>query len=93
MPELPEVEITARRLDAALRGAAIESAVAPGVNALKTYDPPLTAIEMPNQSADVRTEGVSSASRLRAAACVTTANERSANRMLRRVMDMARSWA
>src|SRR5436305_8371670 len=45
MPELPEVEITARRLDAALRGAAIESAVAPGVNALKTYDPPLTALE------------------------------------------------
>ncbi|MEA2424231.1 MAG: hypothetical protein QOH13_641, partial [Thermoleophilaceae bacterium] len=28
MPELPEVEITARRLDAALRGVAIESAVA-----------------------------------------------------------------
>ena len=45
MPELPEVEITARRLDAALRDAVIESAVAPGVNALKTYDPPLTALE------------------------------------------------
>ncbi|HUR87424.1 MAG TPA: DNA-formamidopyrimidine glycosylase family protein [Solirubrobacteraceae bacterium] len=41
MPELPEVEITARRLDAALRGARIESALAPGINALKTFDPPL----------------------------------------------------
>jgi formamidopyrimidine-DNA glycosylase len=45
MPELPEVEITARRLDAALRGATIESALAPGINALKTFDPPLSAIE------------------------------------------------
>jgi len=44
MPELPEVEITARRLDAALRGAVIESALAPGINALKTFDPPLQAI-------------------------------------------------
>lgn len=44
MPELPEVEITARRLDAALRGAAIESATAPGINALKTFDPPLEAL-------------------------------------------------
>jgi formamidopyrimidine-DNA glycosylase len=45
MPELPEVEITARRLDAALRGAKIESAQAPGINALKTFDPPLSALE------------------------------------------------
>jgi formamidopyrimidine-DNA glycosylase len=45
VPELPEVEITARRLDAALRGAAIESALAPGINALKTFDPPLHALE------------------------------------------------
>ena len=45
MPELPEVEITARRLDAALRGATIESTLAPGINALKTFDPPLHAIE------------------------------------------------
>ncbi|HKE78836.1 MAG TPA: DNA-formamidopyrimidine glycosylase family protein [Solirubrobacteraceae bacterium] len=45
MPELPEVEITARRLDAALRGVTIESALAPGINALKTFDPPLQAIE------------------------------------------------
>jgi formamidopyrimidine-DNA glycosylase len=45
MPELPEVEITARLIGAAVAGARIESALAPGVNALKTYDPPLTAID------------------------------------------------
>jgi formamidopyrimidine-DNA glycosylase len=44
MPELPEVEITARRLHAALRGARIESALAPGINALKTFDPPLSEL-------------------------------------------------
>ncbi|HEX4466519.1 MAG TPA: DNA-formamidopyrimidine glycosylase family protein [Solirubrobacteraceae bacterium] len=44
MPELPEVEITARRLDTALRGAQIESALSPGINALKTFDPPLSAL-------------------------------------------------
>lgn len=56
MPELPEVEITARRLDAALRGAVIESALAPGINALKTFDPPLQAIEGAT-IADVRRRG------------------------------------
>jgi formamidopyrimidine-DNA glycosylase len=45
MPELPEVEITARLLDRALRGAKIESALAPGINALKTFDPPLSVLE------------------------------------------------
>ena len=45
MPELPEVEITARLLDHALRGATVESALAPGINALKTFDPPLSALE------------------------------------------------
>jgi formamidopyrimidine-DNA glycosylase len=45
VPELPEVEITARRLDEALAGATIESALAPGINALKTFDPPLHALE------------------------------------------------
>jgi formamidopyrimidine-DNA glycosylase len=45
MPELPEVEITARRLDAALRGTTIESTLAPGLNALKTFDPPLHALD------------------------------------------------
>jgi formamidopyrimidine-DNA glycosylase len=44
MPELPEMEITARRLDEALRGQTIESAMAPGINALKTFDPPLQAL-------------------------------------------------
>lgn len=45
MPELPEVEITARRLSAALEGEAIRRAAAPGINALKTFDPPLSALE------------------------------------------------
>src|SRR5437588_2021103 len=45
MPELPEVEITARRLDAALSGAAIESTLAPGINALRSFDPPLSALD------------------------------------------------
>jgi formamidopyrimidine-DNA glycosylase len=45
MPELPEVEITARLLDDALRGARIESALAPGINALKTFDPPLQELQ------------------------------------------------
>ena len=45
MPELPEVEITARLLDRAVKGARIESALAPGINALKSYDPPLSALE------------------------------------------------
>ena len=44
MPELPEVEISARLLGAAVAGATVESALAPGVNALKTFDPPLTAL-------------------------------------------------
>jgi len=45
VPELPEVEITARRLDAAVRGVEIESTLAPGINALKTFDPPLHALD------------------------------------------------
>jgi formamidopyrimidine-DNA glycosylase len=45
VPELPEVEITARRLDAALRGATVESTLAPGVNALRSFDPPLHALD------------------------------------------------
>ncbi len=45
MPELPEVEVTARLLDAGVRGVEIESALAPGINALKTFDPPLSAVE------------------------------------------------
>jgi formamidopyrimidine-DNA glycosylase len=45
VPELPEVEITARLLDRALAGARIESALAPGINALKTVDPPLSELD------------------------------------------------
>jgi formamidopyrimidine-DNA glycosylase len=44
MPELPEVEITARRLDQALRGAEVESVLAPGMVTMKTFDPPLDAL-------------------------------------------------
>jgi formamidopyrimidine-DNA glycosylase len=44
MPELPEVEITARRLNAALSGASVESAVAPGMNVMKTFEPGLDAL-------------------------------------------------
>ena len=45
MPELPEVEITARRLAAALEGAEVESILAPGMVAVKTLDPPLSALQ------------------------------------------------
>ena len=44
MPELPEVEITTRRLDSALGGATVESAMAPGMVALKSVNPPLEAL-------------------------------------------------
>jgi formamidopyrimidine-DNA glycosylase len=39
------MEIAARRLDAALAGQAIESVTAPGINVLKTFDPPLHALD------------------------------------------------
>jgi formamidopyrimidine-DNA glycosylase len=45
MPELPEMEIVARRLAEALPGERIESALTPGINALKTFDPPFSAID------------------------------------------------
>jgi formamidopyrimidine-DNA glycosylase len=44
MPELPEVEITARLIGGGVAGARVESALAPGINALKTFDPPLAAL-------------------------------------------------
>jgi formamidopyrimidine-DNA glycosylase len=44
MPELPEVEITARLLNGALKGAVVESALAPGINTLKTFAPPLAQL-------------------------------------------------
>jgi formamidopyrimidine-DNA glycosylase len=44
VPELPEVEITARRLSSALEGAEVESALAAGVATLKTFEPGLDSI-------------------------------------------------
>jgi formamidopyrimidine-DNA glycosylase len=44
MPELPEVEITARRLTRGAAGARIESALAPGMVTMKTFNPPLDAL-------------------------------------------------
>ena len=44
MPELPEVEITTRRLNSTLAGTHVESALAPGMVTMKTYDPPLSAL-------------------------------------------------
>jgi formamidopyrimidine-DNA glycosylase len=44
VPELPEVEITVRRLDRALAGAQIASARAAGINTLKSFSPPLGAL-------------------------------------------------
>ena len=57
MPELPEVEITARLLDARAAGREIESALAPGINALKTFDPPLSALDGRARSRAVRRRG------------------------------------
>jgi formamidopyrimidine-DNA glycosylase len=39
------MEIVARRLDGVLPGETIESAMTPGINALKTFDPPFSAID------------------------------------------------
>jgi formamidopyrimidine-DNA glycosylase len=39
------MEIVARRLDEALPGKTIESAMTPGLNALKTFDPPFHSLE------------------------------------------------
>ena len=44
MPELPEVEITVRRLDVGAGRGEVESALAPGMNVMKTFDPPLEAL-------------------------------------------------
>jgi formamidopyrimidine-DNA glycosylase len=44
MPELPEVEIVVRRLSSSLSGAVVESTLAPGMNVMKTFDPPLEAL-------------------------------------------------
>jgi formamidopyrimidine-DNA glycosylase len=44
MPELPEVEITARRLNSVLAGTGVDSAVARGMVTMKTVEPPLDAL-------------------------------------------------
>jgi formamidopyrimidine-DNA glycosylase len=44
VPELPEVEITARRLSASLADVEVESAVAPGMVAMKSVKPPLSEL-------------------------------------------------
>jgi len=44
VPEIPEVEITVRRLSASLGGAEVESALAPGMVALKSVQPPIGAL-------------------------------------------------
>ncbi|WP_121253065.1 DNA-formamidopyrimidine glycosylase family protein [Solirubrobacter pauli] len=56
MPELPEMEITARRLAEVLPGKTIESILTPGLNVLKTFDPPLSALDGAT-FADVRRRG------------------------------------
>jgi formamidopyrimidine-DNA glycosylase len=45
MPELPEVEITARRIGEAIAGTRVQSVLSPGINALRTYDPPVSVLE------------------------------------------------
>jgi formamidopyrimidine-DNA glycosylase len=44
VPELPEVEIVVRRLDRAITGAEVESALAPGMVTMKTVQPPLDSL-------------------------------------------------
>jgi formamidopyrimidine-DNA glycosylase len=44
MPELPEVEIAARRINRAVTGLEVESALAPGMVTMKTFDPPLDSL-------------------------------------------------
>jgi len=44
VPELPEVEITARRLTRALGGQLVKSTLAPGMVTMRTFAPPLEAL-------------------------------------------------
>jgi formamidopyrimidine-DNA glycosylase len=44
MPELPEVEITCRRIARAVEGEVVESVLAPGMVTMKTFDPPLDSL-------------------------------------------------
>ncbi len=45
MPELPEVEITARLIGDAVTGEVVESVMAPGLNTIKTFKPPIQVLE------------------------------------------------
>lgn len=45
MPELPEVEITARLIGDAVTGDVVESVMAPGLNTIKTFKPPIQVLE------------------------------------------------
>jgi len=45
MPELPEVEITARLLGEAVSGSVVESVMAPGLNTVRTFKPPIQVLE------------------------------------------------
>jgi formamidopyrimidine-DNA glycosylase len=56
MPELPEVEIVARRLRRGLGRARVASAAAPGVVTMRTFDPPLEAL-VGRELTDVRRAG------------------------------------
>src|SRR3954470_14454579 len=56
MPELPEMEIVARRLAAELPGQTIQSVLTPGRNPLTTFAPPLSALDGAT-FADVRRRG------------------------------------
>jgi len=56
MPELPEVEIAARRLRNGLAGARVAAAAAPGVVTMRTFDPPLDAL-VGRAVSDVRRAG------------------------------------
>jgi len=45
MPELPEVEITARLIGDAVTGDVVETVMAPGLNTIKTFKPPIQVLE------------------------------------------------
>lgn len=45
MPELPEVEITSRLIGEAVSGRVVESVMAPGLNTIRTFKPPVQDLE------------------------------------------------
>ncbi|MDQ2623320.1 MAG: DNA-formamidopyrimidine glycosylase, partial [Actinomycetota bacterium] len=45
MPELPEVEITARLIGDAVAGVGVESVATPGLNTLRSFKPPVQDLE------------------------------------------------